>query len=103
MTNQEVFDIVSAHLLKQNAKSIEDGVCKYKGPNGMMCAVGVLIPDDKYDPIFEGKSVDRIQHKLGFEHNSLALLRDLQFIHDYVEVDEWSFNLEICRRRYNLK
>ena len=58
MTNQEAFDKVTAHLLKQQVKSYsqEEG-CMYRGPNGTMCAVGCLIPDEDYRPKFEGLSV----------------------------------------------
>jgi hypothetical protein len=49
MTAQELFDTVVAHLLKQNKKSLgTDGFCKYRGDIGLKCAIGVLIPDDKY-------------------------------------------------------
>ena len=56
-TLQEVFDIVSKHLLKQNERSgFSDDSCSYRGPNGLKCAAGILIPDEEYTfDSFEGK------------------------------------------------
>ena len=46
MNRQEVFDKVAIHLLTQNAKALNSGgLCVYKTPNGLRCAVGCLIPD----------------------------------------------------------
>ena len=57
-TAQEVFDHVVAHLRKQKVRSVSaDGSCKYRGPNGLMCAFGCLIPDDLYHSTFEGMNV----------------------------------------------
>lgn len=54
--------IIRDHLAKQRAKSsvtLINGqeVCRYRGEDGMMCAVGCLIPDDKYDPEMEGVGI----------------------------------------------
>lgn len=34
-----------------------DTICRYRGDNGAKCAVGILIPDERYDPRFEGGTV----------------------------------------------
>ena len=63
MTNQEIFDKVSAHLLAQNAKSLafidsyQGQACAYRGAEGRMCAAGCLIPDNRYYSGMEGKTV----------------------------------------------
>lgn len=46
---QELFDRISKHLLKQNERSAEHigGACRYRGDNGLKCAVGAIIPDKK--------------------------------------------------------
>lgn len=57
--------IIRDHLTKQRARSVAvesflaigQQRCKYRGANGRMCAVGCLIPDDKYDREMEGASV----------------------------------------------
>lgn len=37
------------------------GNCKYRGPDGRKCAVGVFIPDSIYDTDMEGRSMVAIQ------------------------------------------
>ena len=56
MNKQEIFDTVATHLFRQGHRALlGDGIsCAYRAPNGDMCAVGVLIPDELYDPCFEG-------------------------------------------------
>ena len=85
---QEVFDIVVNHLFTQGRPAY-DGVqgCMYRAPDGLRCAVGVLIPDDLYDPEFETNSSDKVIHDLfksGLadwrEHEKLLLA--LQDTHD---------------------
>lgn len=63
---QDIYNTVRTHLLTQNAKSMRpsrlpagDPQCAYRGSGGMKCAVGVLIPDEKYSPSMEGYSVHR--------------------------------------------
>ena len=58
MEAQEIFDKVAPHLFTQGCRSSADAAdffasCLYRGPNGMSCAVGVLIPDELYDPEME--------------------------------------------------
>lgn len=56
MDKQAIFDRVVTHLLTQKRRSvtITGGVrtCMYRAPNGDMCAIGCLIPDDVYTPCF---------------------------------------------------
>lgn len=55
-TMQQEFDAVVAHLYKQGrpAKVFGAGLlpsfCVYRSPEGLSCAVGCRIPDDKYVP-----------------------------------------------------
>lgn len=61
MNKQEFFDAVVTGLIKQGAPShsVEDQSCMYRGPNGLKCAIGLLIPDEEYEqnPV-EGVGVD---------------------------------------------
>lgn len=57
---QEIFDYVYSCMEKQNwQRSMSTGSwpgvnrCRYRGNNGMKCAIGHLIPDDKYKPEFD--------------------------------------------------
>lgn len=48
------------HLTKQKAQSMgtygedNNGGCMYRGPEGLMCAVGCLIKDEEYNYLMEG-------------------------------------------------
>jgi hypothetical protein len=60
MTAQEIFDRVWTHFVTNDGPlSIgEDGECRYRGPNGARCAVGLLIPDDEYtSALDEGETI----------------------------------------------
>lgn len=60
-TAQGIFDVVARHLLTQKCQAFDaGGQCAYRGSNGTKCAVGVLIPDDVYNPYMEGHDVDEI-------------------------------------------
>lgn len=109
MTLQEMFDKVAAHLLKQNRKAISaDGrSCMYRAPNGDQCAAGCLIPDDKYSPEMEGKTVfsDRVRNAIGeiaLNSSGFHLLTDLQGIHDHCDPQSWPDRLEAAAHRFAL-
>lgn len=103
MTKQEIFDKVVNHLLTQNKQcSVEDASyanglkCLYRGPNGLKCAIGCLIPDELYCPEMEGlramnviTSYD-IEELTGYEYFANAL----QEIHDNYEPRFWSQKLK---------
>ena len=89
MTNQEAFNVSVCGLLRQGQPSFkltDDGRyrrCKYRGRDGCKCAIGFLIPDDKYNLDCEDKLVQELdlQH-YGLKGPSLALLYRLQRAHD---------------------
>ena len=95
MNKQEIFDKAATHLLKQKARARkEGGQCVYRAPNGRMCAIGCLIPDEVYDPRMEGGAVTRlmsnhpaVQALLGKENEEFLI--DLQRIHDRHQANEW--------------
>lgn len=98
---QEIFDKVVNHLRKQNAKSVDPvtNTCLYRGPNGMKCAVGCIIPDKDYLPEMEGKTCkysdihsekDGIVGRYLYKNNlPFNLLYELQLIHDEADVKYW--------------
>lgn len=117
MNSQEIFDVVAAHLLKQNAHSTTGrGDRAYRGEGGRQCAVGCLIPDDLYRPNLEGVSAmglpdDVINYILGrrtdkdyniAEARAVGLLRELQIVHDSSWPDVWRPVLRGVAHRYNL-
>lgn len=93
MNNQEAFDIMVKHLRKQGRRCMADKKCLYRGPDGMKCAVGALIPDSHYDPEMEsgGAAEDiagnyRIPEWDGIE---TALLSNMQDVHDSFDPSDW--------------
>jgi hypothetical protein len=120
MNNQQIFDKVSRHLLKQGTRSTDELQCVYRGPGGLKCAIGVLIPDEAYDPKMEGVSaagiidqtgVDpdkreimaRIRQATGLGEENKALLESLQRLHDRGDVDNWDAELRAVATHFNLK
>jgi hypothetical protein len=89
MTEQEIFDKVWRHfIIEGNPRSVNEYArfCAYRGSKGAKCAFGLFIPDDKYDPAMEERSLqgdyfDDLLVELGLlEHKKL--LKELQFAHD---------------------
>lgn len=111
-TAQGIFNAVVRHLLKQNARSTRPGdtasgtICAYRGDNGLMCAVGCLLPDDVYVLEMEGKGIyanivfDRLPDRLS---NHADLLGCLQRVHDNEAVFTWPVGLKEIAFRYDLK
>jgi hypothetical protein len=93
-TTQELFDYVTSFLLKQGEQSRGlGGECAYRGRDGLMCAVGCVIPDEFYSPSMEGEGIDTVfaeyWHRQGKQRpfwKALAkhegLLVELQEVHD---------------------
>lgn len=58
MTMEQALDKMVEGFEAQGWKrSVESTLCKYRSSGGLRCAAGHLIPDDKYDPRFEGVSI----------------------------------------------
>jgi hypothetical protein len=97
-SKQEIFDIISNHLLTQMKRSDAPGpkginLCKYLNPDGLKCAAGILIPNDQYDPEMEGKSWDTLVSD-GFVEDKFAfLIYELQGIHDWTKPEDWKIAL----------
>lgn len=118
MTKQEIFDILAAGLLKQNAKSQNAAAaCLYRGPNGTKCAVGMLIKDEFYTPDMEGFYCinDKVREALfnsgvlkstHIEQNKnilmLMFLSDLQAVHDFYPVQRWREQLQVVANGHKL-
>lgn len=115
LTNQQIFDKVAAHLLKQRhvAYAYADRACVYRDTRNRACAVGGIIPDDAYNPLMEGHVVgafvglskQAIKRKLEWEpqlalakaldaagvpceQSALKLLDSLQVMHDSWALDQ---------------
>ena len=71
---QYIFDRVATHLMTQSRKSVDptsDKLCKYRGPDGCMCAIGCLMTDEEYKPAFEGCAATHFRYQ---EINGFAYL-----------------------------
>lgn len=106
----EVFDFVLKNIIKQGGPSLDifTWECMYRGSNGRKCAVGILIPDEDFDPNFEGLKpwIDMTHIETPIPENRLILinylksknydlkfLRDLQLIHDECsDIDDFNFH-----------
>lgn len=56
LTKQEYYDLLVRSASDGTFPSLDgDGSCLYRGPEGARCAVGLLIPDDRYTEELEGK------------------------------------------------
>jgi len=106
MTEQEVFTKVVTHLLNQGERAeTSEGGCLYRTPSGLKCAVGCLIPDDKYRPGMETDGAGwSLRYILGLLHlqTHYWLLRRLQLVHDTQECGEWRSQLTVIANDYGL-
>lgn len=93
LTKQEVFDRSAAHLLKQGEKALDsNGHCRYRGPRGLKCAVGCLIPEGNYTPEIEGLPADDplvVEAVGGIGGDCIGLVLQLQDIHDHHLAGDW--------------
>ncbi len=71
-----------AFLVHQRQKSISDnGICSYRGPNGLKCAVGYWIPDELYAEKYETKTIDDVVSIFSSMNPSFA-----KFINDNIKL-----------------
>lgn len=66
-------------------------MCQYRGLRGKKCAVGWLIPDNKYNKSLEGRSAaeDEILEACGLSDEWVPFLADMQYIHDKIHPNRW--------------
>jgi hypothetical protein len=113
MNRIEVFNKVKQHLLTQNERStvyINSDRCSYRGDNGMSCAIGILIPDELYNPCMEGSNFYELLE--GFPavaiHLDLDGLEDVEFlaeiqnIHDGNRPEKWPTRLSKFAEEHKL-
>jgi hypothetical protein len=89
--NQDAFDKVLKAIRKQKYIQSNDdskGICAYRGPDGLRCAVGHLLPSSLYRKEMEGRragALKRIYPEIEkyFKNVDGYLLNDLQRAHDF--------------------
>lgn len=102
LTIEEAFKKSVDHMIAQGepASDANGDRCLYRGPNGLKCAVGALIPDELYKDSMEGSNVGSmtvgklfvdytneegytsISDKI-FDSPLISVLEALQSVHDY--------------------
>jgi hypothetical protein len=114
---EEIFTTVRSHLLAQNAVSEDDGgSCRLRGQDGRRCAIGVLIDDAHYSERLEGLGIAyyttgqdgpllKALARSGvdaYQSRVVALLQDLEEVHDAGDVAAWHTQLDDLARRHEL-
>lgn len=96
---QSIFTKVKNHLLNQKARCYVGEKCRYRGDQGLKCAVGCLISDEHYSPeledkLFENSNIvcEAVEKSQGIEilhHKTWKLLVELQHMHDDIPPERW--------------
>lgn len=105
-TLQKQFNKVALHLITQNEKSTDHiGICRYRGPNGLTCAAGCMIPDELYESRMEMQTWPTIVKSIPEleKHLDVTLGYELQRIHDAYSVDIWPEKLKELAEELNLE
>lgn len=98
---QEIFDVVSLHLLIQHEKSLDSNDdCAYRGRNNTKCAIGCLISDEEYNTSMEGRLVSALKD---INERQDTFLQFLQNIHDHKPVKLWYEELTDFAKINNLE
>lgn len=107
MTDQELYTKVRTHLLTQMKKSEMvhpelGNQCKYRTPDGLKCAIGCLIPDEKYHRALEGLAVGDLGVQVAADLQPIQrdLSQHLQMIHDVYRPAEWREELDKIALQY---
>jgi hypothetical protein len=108
-TEQEVFEQVAKHLLKQNSKSgiylqgaSSDMSCRYRGLDGLSCAAGCLMSEEEFNYNMEGKDWFGVVNARYAPDVHKYLIFDLQNVHDNWDVVSWKEFLIKTAQEYKL-
>lgn len=97
---QEFFDKVLHDLRVQGVQAVESldegggTICRFRTHDGKKCAVGMMIPDDKYQPYWEQLRLSQVCEYLGIKDYWFFFLQ-LQKVHDNCETDDFPRQFEI--------
>lgn len=85
-------ETIRDHLTKQKARASDRSQCVYRGDKGNKCAIGCLIPDDKYFVDVEGLTVARAYdlHRRGHDGASPETLKRMTLLLETVPPEHFS-------------
>ncbi len=109
MSEQEIFDTVLQKIREQGKPSIYCGGCAYRGPDGLKCAAGHLIPDEDYTKEFEEGTVGKcfLEETAGNEESFLVTNYfndkgyDLNFISELQQAHDLNYKAESFVEHFN--
>jgi hypothetical protein len=105
-TAQEVFDQVAKHMLTQKAQcALEDGVCAYRGNDGLKCAAGCLISDEEIETYWNVLPWISLINRGIAPDKHRRLISELQAIHDspyFNPKEDWQRELRNIAGRHEL-
>lgn len=104
---QELFDYSVGMLIQQGKPSNDCMIraraqCLYRGVAGAKCAIGWLIPDNKYRPEMEQMVLSKVLPLCGWnniDQRKASLLFALQGAHDYAQTNWWLIDFKNRARR----
>ena len=108
-TAQSIFNTAYTGMLAQNQRSqIGNDRCAYRGPNGLKCAVGMVLTNDEYNPLMNSESMDVAELlDRGLLPDRLVphlkLLDDLQIAHDCDHPRHWPTELAKIASKHKLE
>lgn len=104
LTDQEVFNTVARHLLKQGAPARDrHGNACFRNVAGQKCAIGVLIPDGEYRVWMEDYTPETLVRELSrLASVDRKLIRMLRLTHDTWPSNQWRLHLAWIAARFGL-
>jgi len=108
---QTLFDTAARGLIEQGEPALDPDTehtrCMYRTPhNNLKCAVGMLIPDEKYDRSFEYKNLRDVITETGIATlDDAQFLSDMQGAHDQhytVSFSSWRTEMFEVAKKYDL-
>lgn len=103
LTNQDIFNKVWDHFVVQRQpQSISGAFCRYRGPDGARCAIGIFLTDEEAKTC-ERYSISQVAasfpsiYSTHFQMEDKDFLTGLQLAHDNARRD-CSFDIDIKMR-----
>jgi hypothetical protein len=78
-TKEKIFEHVLSNFLGKSVNKM-GGKCVYRGPNGKKCAVGMFIPDEKYDSRMDKGALTN-------DTSAINILRKFEYLQEYMPLD----------------